>query len=58
MANRVVRVFWGAAIILFLSRIINLHSADKQGFWVEVSSQIETGTSINIDHVWFTYQSA
>jgi hypothetical protein len=36
-------VFWGAAIVIFLLKIINLHNADKQGFWVEVSSQVENG---------------
>ncbi|KAJ1308411.1 hypothetical protein OPQ81_004116 [Rhizoctonia solani] len=33
--------FWGAAIVIFLAKIINLHNEDRQGFWVEVSSQIE-----------------
>ncbi|KIO32803.1 hypothetical protein M407DRAFT_66291 [Tulasnella calospora MUT 4182] len=32
--------FWGAAIVIFLVKIINLHNADLQGFWVEVSSQV------------------
>lgn len=32
--------FWGAAIVIFLIKIINLHNADLQGFWVEVSSQV------------------
>jgi hypothetical protein len=36
-------VFWGAAIVIFLLKIINLHNADEQGFWVEVSSQVENG---------------
>ena len=36
-------VFWGAAIVLFLAKIINLHNANTQGFWVEVSSQVENG---------------
>ncbi|KAF9476510.1 hypothetical protein BDN70DRAFT_812160 [Pholiota conissans] len=36
-------VFWGAAIVIFLARIINFHNPNTQGFWVEVSSQIETG---------------
>ncbi|KAF9569301.1 hypothetical protein CPC08DRAFT_623509 [Agrocybe pediades] len=36
-------VFWGAAIVIFLARIINLHNPSTQGFWIEVSSQIETG---------------
>ncbi|KAG8713590.1 hypothetical protein FRC11_011683, partial [Ceratobasidium sp. 423] len=35
--------FWGAAIVIFLAKIINLHNEDRQGFWVEVSSQIENG---------------
>ncbi|CUA70390.1 hypothetical protein RSOLAG22IIIB_00750 [Rhizoctonia solani] len=33
--------FWGAAIVIFLAKIINLHNEDRQGFWVEISSQIE-----------------
>jgi len=33
--------FWGAAIIIFLGKLINLHNSDTQGFWVEVSSQVE-----------------
>ena len=36
-------VFWGAAIVIFLAKIINFHNANTQGFWVEVSSQVETG---------------
>ncbi|PPQ99078.1 hypothetical protein CVT24_003638 [Panaeolus cyanescens] len=36
-------VFWGAAIVIFLAKIINLHDDNLQGFWVEVSSQVETG---------------
>ncbi|KAF9464453.1 hypothetical protein BDZ94DRAFT_1161878 [Collybia nuda] len=36
-------VFWGAAIVIFLAKIINFHNEDTQGFWVEVSSQIENG---------------
>ncbi|KAF9268077.1 hypothetical protein L218DRAFT_994842 [Marasmius fiardii PR-910] len=36
-------VFWGAAIVLFLAKIINLHDDDKQGFWIEVSSQVTNG---------------
>jgi hypothetical protein len=36
-------VFWGAAIVIFLVKIINFHNANTQGFWVEVSSQVETG---------------
>lgn len=35
--------FWGAAIVIFLAKIINLHNADLQGFWVEVSSQVTNG---------------
>lgn len=34
-------VFWGAAIVFFLAKFINFHNAEKQGFWVEVSSQVE-----------------
>ncbi|CAE6451595.1 unnamed protein product [Rhizoctonia solani] len=33
--------FWGAAIVIFLAKMINLHNEDRQGYWVEVSSQIE-----------------
>jgi len=33
--------FWGAAIVFFLGKLINLHNPDTQGFWVEVSSQVE-----------------
>ena len=36
-------MFWGAAIVIFLVKIINFHNANTQGFWVEVSSQVETG---------------
>jgi hypothetical protein len=36
-------VFWGAAIVFFLLKIINLHNADRQGFWVEISSQVVNG---------------
>ncbi|KAJ7068376.1 hypothetical protein C8F01DRAFT_1117949 [Mycena amicta] len=36
-------VFWGAAIVFFLGKIINLHNENTQGFWVEVSSQVENG---------------
>ncbi|KAF9534219.1 hypothetical protein CPB83DRAFT_843880 [Crepidotus variabilis] len=36
-------VFWGAAIVIFLARIINFHNPNTQGFWIEVSSQVETG---------------
>lgn len=32
--------FWGAAIVLFLAKIINLHNKDRQDFWVEISSQV------------------
>ncbi|KAG8752494.1 hypothetical protein FRC12_011920 [Ceratobasidium sp. 428] len=30
--------FWGAAIVFFLAKMINLHNEDRQGFWVEASS--------------------
>ncbi|KAJ7180203.1 hypothetical protein C8R43DRAFT_392654 [Mycena crocata] len=48
-------VFWGAAIVIFLAKIINLHNANTQGFWVEVSSQVENGSfsmhySVRNDH--------
>ncbi|KXN86435.1 UPF0648 protein C3H5.09c [Leucoagaricus sp. SymC.cos] len=36
-------VFWGAAIVIFLTRIINFHNDNTQGFWVEVSSQVVNG---------------
>lgn len=36
-------VFWGAALVLFLLKWINLHNANTQGFWVEVCSQIVCG---------------
>jgi hypothetical protein len=36
-------VFWGAAIVFFLAKFINLHNENTQGFWVEVSSQVENG---------------
>ncbi|KAG1815504.1 uncharacterized protein BJ212DRAFT_1356971 [Suillus subaureus] len=36
-------VFWGAALVLFLLKWINLHNANTQGFWVEVCSQILCG---------------
>jgi len=40
-------VFWGAAIVLFLTKIIDLHDKNLQGFWVEVSSQVENGQTIS-----------
>jgi hypothetical protein len=39
------KAFWGAAIVIFLARIVNFHNEDLQGFWVEVSSQVVNGTS-------------
>ncbi|KAL5527363.1 hypothetical protein ACEPAG_6154 [Sanghuangporus baumii] len=36
-------VFWGTAIVLFLLKWINLHNHLRQGFWVEVISQILNG---------------
>ncbi|KAG1866516.1 hypothetical protein DFJ58DRAFT_724013 [Suillus subalutaceus] len=36
-------VFWGAALVLFLLKWINLHNANTQGFWVEVCSQVVCG---------------
>ena len=45
-----VPVFWGAAIVFFLARFINLHNPEKQGFWVEVSSQVENGIPIRLLH--------
>jgi hypothetical protein len=41
-------VFWGAAIVFFLARFINLHNANTQGFWVEVSSQVVCGALLNV----------
>jgi len=35
--------FWGAAIVLFLAKIINLHNKDLQNFWIEISSQVTNG---------------
>jgi hypothetical protein len=49
-------VFWGAAIVFFLAKFINLHNADTQGFWVELSSQIENGRS-SFDHVTMAKRS-
>jgi hypothetical protein len=36
-------VFWGAAIVFFLAKFINLHNANTQGLWVEISSQVVNG---------------
>lgn len=36
-------VFWGAAIVLFLAKIINLHNANLQNYWIELSSQVTNG---------------
>ncbi|KIM20418.1 hypothetical protein M408DRAFT_82027 [Serendipita vermifera MAFF 305830] len=36
-------VFWGAAIVFFLGKLINLHDDYLQGFWVEISSQVVNG---------------
>ncbi|KAF7352701.1 hypothetical protein MVEN_01236000 [Mycena venus] len=36
-------VFWGAAIVFFLAKFIDFHNENIQGFWVEVSSQVENG---------------
>ncbi|KAI0320669.1 hypothetical protein OF83DRAFT_1238597 [Amylostereum chailletii] len=33
-------VFWGAAIVLFLLKWINLHNKDAQDQWIELSSQM------------------
>lgn len=33
--------FWGAAIVFFLGKLINLHNAERQAFWVELTCQIE-----------------
>lgn len=40
------KVFWGTAILLFLIKWINLHNSVQQGFWLEVSQQVETGIPI------------
>jgi Protein of unknown function (DUF2985) len=44
----VLPVFWGAAIVLFLTKIINLHNKDRQGYWVEISSQVVNGEKLVI----------
>ncbi|KAF9451679.1 hypothetical protein P691DRAFT_340132 [Macrolepiota fuliginosa MF-IS2] len=55
-------VFWGAAIVIFLARIINFHNDDLQGFWVEIASQVENGlftlTSIGLipSRIFDTYR--
>ncbi len=36
-------VFWGAGIVLFLAKMINLHNSNTQAFWVELCQQVETG---------------
>ncbi|KAI0046510.1 hypothetical protein FA95DRAFT_1560062 [Auriscalpium vulgare] len=36
-------VFWGAGIVIFLVKIINVHNKTTQEFWVEVCAQIENG---------------
>ncbi|EIN10431.1 hypothetical protein PUNSTDRAFT_99948 [Punctularia strigosozonata HHB-11173 SS5] len=36
-------VFWGTAIVLFLVKWINLHNSIAQGYWLELSQQVETG---------------
>ncbi|TFK75810.1 hypothetical protein BDN72DRAFT_885343 [Pluteus cervinus] len=36
-------VFWGAAIVIFIAKIINFHNPNLQGFWIEVSSQVTNG---------------
>ncbi|KZO94873.1 hypothetical protein CALVIDRAFT_538651 [Calocera viscosa TUFC12733] len=35
--------FWGAAIVLFLLKWINLHNDYDQKLWIEITCQIETG---------------
>lgn len=42
-----ISVFWGAAIVIFLAKIINFHNENTQGFWVEVSSQVTNGEITN-----------
>jgi hypothetical protein len=37
------KAFWGAAIVLFLVKAINLHNAYEQKKWIEISSQVENG---------------
>lgn len=39
-------VFWGAAIVLFLLKWINVHNDDTQKFWIEISSQVVNGMPI------------
>ncbi|TFY83946.1 hypothetical protein EWM64_g71 [Hericium alpestre] len=36
-------VFWGAGIVFFLAKMINLHNYDLQQFWIEICSQILCG---------------
>jgi hypothetical protein len=36
-------VFWGAAIVFFLAKWINLGNTTTQDFWVEICEQIENG---------------
>lgn len=36
-------VFWGAAIVLFLLKWINVHNDNTQKFWIEISSQVVNG---------------
>ncbi|KAF8759704.1 hypothetical protein RHS01_02081 [Rhizoctonia solani] len=49
--------FWGAAIVIFLAKIINLHNEDRQGFWVEISSQIENGSQHMVMFFWLLTSS-
>lgn len=35
--------FWGAAIVVFLIKIINFHNPYRQKLWIEISSQVENG---------------
>lgn len=43
--------FWGAAIVIFLAKIINLHNHDLQNFWIEISSQVTNGEPLPHAHL-------
>jgi len=56
--------FWGAAIVLFLLKWINVHNTQTQKFWIEISSQVEnalftlTGVGLIPWRVMDTYRIA
>lgn len=43
-----IEVFWGAGIVFFLGKLINVHNSNTQGFWVELCQQVETGMSARV----------